>query len=255
LEWFSVHTDQLGAPRALSNSAGKMVWRWFSQPFGEGVVNSDVDADGRSVTFNLRFPGQYFDWDTKLHYNYFRNYDVNTGKYIESDPIGLEGGINTYGYSYQNPIMNFDPDGKLAWLGVPAWIWFTTGAGGVGAVIASQHPEIVIDTVRDLSKSENSCPPNDKCAEIEREIKTVAAELRGRYIDALTDRNQLYDKAHISATLGKKKGSWRGHRIQFEEKQVRLKRFILEADIAGCKVDSMDRALSRSPFPDKPANW
>jgi RHS repeat-associated protein len=108
LEWFSVHTDQLGAPRALSNSAGKMVWRWFSQPFGEGVVNSDVDADGRSVTFNLRFPGQYFDWDTKLHYNYFRNYDVNTGKYIESDPIGLEGGINTYGYGLQNSIQFSD---------------------------------------------------------------------------------------------------------------------------------------------------
>jgi len=108
LDWFVVHTDQLGTARALTNSAGKMVWRWFTQPFGEGAANTDVDGDGRSVTFNLRFPGQYFDWDTRLHYNYFRNYDVSTGRYIESDPIGLEGGINTYAYVGGNPLSFFD---------------------------------------------------------------------------------------------------------------------------------------------------
>ena len=54
------------------------------------------DADGIGFTFNLRFPGQYFDEETGLHYNYFRDYDPKTGRYIESDPIGLDGGSHIF---------------------------------------------------------------------------------------------------------------------------------------------------------------
>lgn len=57
---------------------------------------------------NLRFPGQHYDAETGLHYNYYRYYDPETGRYITSDPIGLLGGLNTYAYSYSNPIMYFD---------------------------------------------------------------------------------------------------------------------------------------------------
>lgn len=59
----------------------------------------------------LRFPGQYFDQETGLHYNYFRDYDPSTGRYIESDPIGLDGGLNTYSYSELNPLRYIDPLG------------------------------------------------------------------------------------------------------------------------------------------------
>lgn len=65
------------------------------------------------MTFNLRFPGQYYDAETSLHYNYFRDYDPTTGRYIESDPIGLDAGVNTYAYAEGNPLINIDPDGGM----------------------------------------------------------------------------------------------------------------------------------------------
>jgi RHS repeat-associated protein len=91
------------------------VWRWDSDAFGVGAANLDPDADTNEVNVRLRFPGQYLDEETGLHYNYFRDYDPSTGRYVESDPIGLRAGANTYLYGGANPLSAFDPYGLWTW--------------------------------------------------------------------------------------------------------------------------------------------
>lgn len=108
---YYIHTDNLGTPRAVSDSSQTTVWRWNSDAFGSTAANEDPDGDGTLFTLNLRFPGQYYDAETGLHYNYFRDYDPSTGRYVQSDPIGLDGGLNTYLYAEANPLFYIDPDG------------------------------------------------------------------------------------------------------------------------------------------------
>ena len=88
-----------------------IVWRWDSDPFGTTAANEDPDGDSQAFVYNLRFPGQYADSESGLIYNYYRTYDPTTGRYSESEPIGLGGGLNTYGYAYQNPLRHTDPSG------------------------------------------------------------------------------------------------------------------------------------------------
>ncbi len=99
------HTDHLGTPRAMTNSAGTVVWKALYEPFGKATVTTST------VTSNLRLPGMYADSETGLYYNWFRYYDPKIGGYISSDPIGLAGGLNTYRYAYNNPLRWTDPDG------------------------------------------------------------------------------------------------------------------------------------------------
>jgi len=108
---YYIHTNQVDAPLAITNSYGDIVWKSNYTPFGIAELNEDVDGNGELVEYNLRFPGQYYDKESGLHYNYFRDYDPELGRYIQSDPIGLAGGINTYGYVGGNPISYFDPYG------------------------------------------------------------------------------------------------------------------------------------------------
>ena len=117
---YAIYTDQLGAPRAIADDAGNPVWRWDPRPFGDSSANEDPDGDGNSMVFNMRFPGQYYDQETGLYYNYYRYYDPNTGRYITSDPIGLEGGLNTYAYVGGNPLNSVDIFG-LEVLPNPTW--------------------------------------------------------------------------------------------------------------------------------------
>jgi len=111
----SRYSEYLNTPRLVADSSQTTVWRWDqAEPFGVNAANED--PDGNSVAFDLplRQPGQYFDKETALHYNYFRDYDPSLGRYVESDPIGLRGGLNTYAYVRANPISSIDPLGLVS---------------------------------------------------------------------------------------------------------------------------------------------
>jgi RHS repeat-associated protein len=109
---YYIHTDHLNTPRVISNAGQQVVWRWDNlDPFGANVPDENPSGAG-SFTCNLRFPGQYFDRETSLHYNYFRDYDPWVGRYVESDPIGLRGGLNTYAYAF-DPLTQSDPQGLM----------------------------------------------------------------------------------------------------------------------------------------------
>jgi RHS repeat-associated protein len=100
-----VYTDHLGTPRVLTTTSGTPIWAWpwLQNPFGEKPASG---AGG--YTFNLRYPGQYYDQETGLNYNGRRDYESGTGRYVESDPIGLAGGINPYAYVQNRPLSMFD---------------------------------------------------------------------------------------------------------------------------------------------------
>lgn len=125
---YLILTDHLQTPRAvISFASSQVVWNWNPGPFGTGAPNENPSgAPGQSFTLNLRFPGQYFDSETGVSYNYFRDYDSKTGRYLQSDPIGLAGGINTYSYVDGNPISYVDPYGLSKYdrtFGLPKQFW------------------------------------------------------------------------------------------------------------------------------------
>lgn len=103
--------DHLSTPRFGYNDEQTLTWRWASDGFGSEAPRDDPDADGIQNNINIRFPGQYYDYESGLHYNWNRYYDPETGRYVTSDPIGLDGGVNTYLFSEANPVIKYDPDG------------------------------------------------------------------------------------------------------------------------------------------------
>ena len=107
-----VLSDQLGQPQKLVDGFATLTWDRVSDAFGSTVSQ----AKGISTAIALRFPGQEYDAITGLHYNDQRDYDPTLGRYIQSDPIGLEAGTNTYNYARGNPALYVDQDGRFAWV-------------------------------------------------------------------------------------------------------------------------------------------
>jgi len=172
-----LETDHLNTPIAARNQAGTVVWKWESDAFGSTPANEDPDGDGISTTINLRFPGQYYDRESGLHYNWHRYYDPRGGRYISADPIGLAGGLNLYSYVGGNPMSYTDPTGQFAIL-IPALpalpaigeALMTVGTYLVGGAAMAAILNTSGDSRSDPSKAEKpgicDVGPNDLCEQL-----------------------------------------------------------------------------------------
>ena len=136
---YFIQADHLGTPRLITDQNNATVWRNLpiTEAFGNSPVEDDPNNTGNRFEFNLRFPGQYADKETGTNYNFFRDYDSSIGRYLQSDPIGLEGGINTYGYVGGKPISQADPTGLIAPWVIGAGVGAVANAisGGYGAFV------------------------------------------------------------------------------------------------------------------------
>jgi RHS repeat-associated protein len=130
--------DHLGSPRVVIEATRNVpVWTWDlkGEAFGGTAPQQAPDGDGIPFVLDIRFPGQRYDAASMLNYNYFRDYDASTGRYSESDPIGLFGGISSYGYVHGRPLTMIDP------LGLQSSSMAGSGAtGSMGAMGGAYNP-------------------------------------------------------------------------------------------------------------------
>lgn len=196
-----VQPDHLGTPRAVIDPTPNVViWRWDleGEAFGTTVPNQDPDGNGTLFVFNMRFPGQRNDAVSGLNYNYSRAYDPGTGRYVESDPIGLVGGISTFAYVHSAPLVYADPLGLQtpAMCANPANAAACAAAGEItaGATGAAASTDVAIGAGATaaligsansaLEASKAACPPggNDPCKGIRDQLQAHIRKLQD-YMD------------------------------------------------------------------------
>lgn len=236
---YYVFADHLLTPRLITASTDNaVVWRWDgTDPFG---ITQPVDNPlGAGVfEYNLRFPGQYYDKETNLHHNGFRDYDPQTGRYVESDPIGLAGGINTYAYVGGNPLSFSDPLGLCPMCLVIPGVCAAGGCelilGALG-IAASQNNSSAKAPPASASKS---CPADNKdpCDEIKKQIRDLKAQLAKREQQLGEDQYDLYNRAYSTNPGGDiaGKGTYTGHLAVIAGYRLGLANKIAQAKAMGC---------------------
>jgi len=157
-----VHNDHLGTPQTMTDGTGSVVWRATHDPFGK----ADIDVSSNQ-SLNIRFPGQYYDQETQLHYNYYRYYDPSISRYLTIDPrgalldfssperkIAVQMGVENpadksfdyinHGYNYvdNNPVMSIDPTGEIDPVTAGLIIWGLLYVNHAGDVISDPNGNV-----------------------------------------------------------------------------------------------------------------
>lgn len=241
MELYYVHNDHLATPQVITDSTQQIVWRGYQKPFGE------IEETVLDVVNSQRFPGQHLDSESGLNYNYFRDYDPSLGRYIQSDPIGLKDGPNTYAYVYSNPIIHYDSNGESVVHAARGAFWAggRVGAGlnygvhaATGASIGSLLYDALNDNTYDMSRDDggdvsrddssddsNQCEDddNDECAKLFEKINRAKNGIARRFRQLGENRGEIDQRTH-----------WE----QLRGRQRNLRKLLNEAATKGCNVPS-----------------
>ncbi|PAT34796.1 RHS repeat domain-containing protein [Vandammella animalimorsus] len=154
-----IHSDHLGTPQIATDKNGQQTWAQVSEAFGKATISANA-----STEINIRFPGQYYDKETGTHYNFHRDYDPSTGRYLQSDPIGLDGGVNFYVYARFNHVSNFDNTGLYDWINKKE----CTPEQRKKINDAVERVQIVLE--EECSECEGGCVPQKDCDKLKNQI-------------------------------------------------------------------------------------
>ena len=228
--------DHVSTPLMLAEPDGAIIWDWRKRdPFGNNApLTSAVGQE-----YDHRFPGQIADAETGLFYNYYRDYDPQTGRYIQSDPIGLRGGINTYAYVGGNPLSLTDPlglvnpgtaagagfgtlvapgpgtiVGGIIGTGLGAWGIYELTRPNAPAMSATSRPSRPSDMSRMEERhfDRNCANSDDPCRAIKAAVMTAIAGAQGKMENMYSDKT-LFKNAYSTPnpTVTGTNTTWTGH--------------------------------------------
>jgi RHS repeat-associated protein len=201
-----------------------------------------------SATMDLRFPGQWFQLESGLAYNWHRHYDPTIGRYIEPDPIGLQGGRNLYGYATQNPLAYADPDGRNPMLVIgAACAEFPQACISIGAGTAWLITEMVVrpsgmDRLMERAWDRYcSSKGDDPCSNLKNTLNTAITQAEGKMEAMLADRKVLF------GTVG-----WTTHADDLSGRIANIKAMIRLAKAIQCDVSAEEARATDLVIPTAP---
>ncbi|GKS92218.1 RHS repeat-associated core domain-containing protein [Acidovorax sp. SUPP2539] len=195
-----VQPDHLGSPRAVIDPARDVaIWTWDikGEAFGNTKPNSDPDQDGTAFVFDMRFPGQRYDAASWFNQNYYRDYDTSTGRYAQSDPIGLSGGISTFAYSSSTPASRSDASGLIS---------FGSSCGSAQRQNILNAVTEMANTIQGMAEKkkagcyDGNCDFN-KAAQVMRKVATASFNCNYPQINGLTVArpNYIFLSSHFAS--------------------------------------------------------
>ena len=261
---YFIHADHIDTPRVVVDRSNTVRWRWLAEPFGTTAAETNPSGLG-PFAFNLRFPGQYLDQESGLHYNYFRNYDASVGRYVQSDPIGLAGGVNTYAYVGGNPPSYVDPRGLAGckWVGTAlicdvglppvvdpdypsttppstSWPGFRNPFEGM---LSSPRPRNM--TPGQERQFDRYCVgAGDPCKEIKDAADKAIAAALPKVEDMLSDRDELFGGP-----------GWKTHRDGLEGRINAIADMISLGQMMGCDMSDQIRKFAAVFIPTVPRRF